>query len=79
MIKGSVAVAVVFIVLEVVFIALRFFARKIGKIAWGWDDSLMIAATISCLAVIGYSLGEECREISFEVMEKELPALMHLE
>lgn len=56
--QGSVAVAAVFIVLEVVFVALRFLARKIGKIAWGWDDSLMIAATISCLAVIGCSLGE---------------------
>lgn len=75
--QGSVAVAVLFIVLEVVFVALRFWARRIGEIAWGLDDSLIIAATISCLAVIGCSLGEQCLEIGFEATYSEPSALTH--
>lgn len=58
--QSYVAVAVSFIVLEVIFVALRFWARKIGKIAWGLDDSLIIAAAILCIALIGCCLGEQC-------------------
>lgn len=57
--QSYVAVAVAFIVLEVICVALRFWARKIGKIAWGLDDSLIIAAAVLCLALIGCSLGEQ--------------------
>lgn len=67
--QGYVAVAVLFIVLEVICVALRFWARKIGKIAWGLDDGLIIAAAILCLAVIGCSLGEQCPEILLEATE----------
>lgn len=64
--QSCVAVSVAFIVLEVICVALRFWARKIGKIAWGLDDSLIIAAAILCLALIGCSLGEyQCLEIPF--------------
>ncbi len=57
--QSYVAVAVAFIVLEVICVVLRFWARKIGKIAWGLDDSLIIAAAVLCLALIGCSLGEQ--------------------
>lgn len=56
--NGPIAVAAVFTVLEVVCIALRFCARRIGKVAWGLDDSLIIPGAIACLAVIGCSLSE---------------------
>ena len=56
--KNPIPVAVVFIVLEITCTALRFWARKIGKIAWGVDDYLMILGAMLCLAVIGCGLGE---------------------
>lgn len=68
--QGYVAVAVVFIVLEVICVALRFWARKIGKIAWGLDDGLIIAAAILCLALIGCCLGEQCLEIRLEATQR---------
>lgn len=55
---GPIAVSIVFIVLEVVCVTLRFCARRIGKVGWGADDSLMIPAVITCLALIGCCLGE---------------------
>lgn len=67
--QGYIAVAVLFIVLEVICVVLRFWARKIVKIAWGLDDGLIIAAAILCLAVIGCSLGEKCPKILLEATE----------
>jgi NADH:ubiquinone oxidoreductase subunit 3 (subunit A) len=52
-------VASVFIVLDIVCVALRFWARKIGKIHWGWDDVLIIPGLIFCLSVSIVSLGEQ--------------------
>lgn len=70
--QSYVAVAVAFIVLEVICVALRFWARKIGKISWGLDDSLIIAAAILCLALIGCSLGEiSALRFSFECYSKK--------
>lgn len=50
--------AIAFIVLESVSVAIRFWARKIGKVPWGADDTLMIPGTILCLAVCACSIGE---------------------
>ena len=73
--NSPVVVAIVFIVLEVVCVALRFLARRISKTAWGADDSLIIPGAISCLSVIGCSLGEECFDIDFEMLTLALTIL----
>lgn len=57
--RQPILVAMIFIVLEVVCVVLRFWARIIGKIAWGADDALIIIGAIQCLAVIGCCLGEQ--------------------
>ncbi|MCJ1467260.1 hypothetical protein MMC07_005884 [Pseudocyphellaria aurata] len=49
---GVIAVSMVFIAIEVVVVVLRFWARRIGKIAWGADDVLIIPSAILCLGVI---------------------------
>lgn len=58
-----VSVAIVFTVLEVVCVVLRFWARTIGKIAWGADDTLIIFGAILSLTVIGCCLGERCLNV----------------
>ncbi|KAF4628667.1 hypothetical protein G7Y89_g9484 [Cudoniella acicularis] len=47
--KGAapVAVSITFIVLEIFFVALRFWARYIGRVKWGLDDFLMVPARYS--------------------------------
>ena len=57
--RGLIAVAIVFIALEVICIVLRFWARRIGKVPLGADDILIIPGAISCLALIGCGLGEQ--------------------
>ena len=54
-----IVVATIFIVLEIVCVALRFWARRIGKVAWGWDDSLIVPGLIFCLVIPILSLGEQ--------------------
>ncbi|MCJ1465078.1 hypothetical protein MMC07_003694 [Pseudocyphellaria aurata] len=54
--EGLIAVATVFITIEVVVVVLRFWARRIGKVAWGADDVLIIPGAILCLGVIVCSL-----------------------
>lgn len=51
-------VAIAFIVLEVIAVGLRFLARRIGRVAWGADDTLIIPGAILCLALCGCSIGE---------------------
>lgn len=64
------SVGILFIVLEVVCVLLRFWARIIGKIAWGADDTLIIIGAILCLAVIACCLGEQCPTSIFEAMRR---------
>lgn len=54
---GTITVCVLFIVLETVCVALRFVARRLGNVAWGTDDSLIIPGLVFNLALIGCSLG----------------------
>lgn len=70
-----ISVAIVFIVLEVVCIGLRFWARIIGKIAWGADDTLIIIGAILSLAVVGCCLGERCLNVDSWSYSKRTPAL----
>ena len=57
--NGVVPVAVIFTILEVTCVALRFWARKIGKVSFGVDDSLMVPSLILCLAVNALCLCEQ--------------------
>lgn len=59
--KGSrpYRVAIVFLCLETICVTLRFWARRIGKVAWGTDDTLIIPGTILCLAVCACAIGEQ--------------------
>ncbi|KAI4204291.1 MAG: hypothetical protein LQ350_001271 [Teloschistes chrysophthalmus] len=45
------AIAILFIVLTTVCVAIRFYARRVGNVKWGLDDSLIIPGTIFCLAL----------------------------
>ncbi|KAF5872207.1 putative integral membrane protein [Botrytis fragariae] len=51
-----IAICVTFIVLEIVFVALRYCARWVGKAKWGMDDFLMIPALILCLEQCGVGI-----------------------
>lgn len=57
--SGPYHVAIVFLCLETFCIILRFWARRIGKVAWGADDTLMIPGTIFCLALCACAIGEQ--------------------
>ena len=52
-----VAVAITFIVLEIIFVMLRIFARFLSKANAGLDDIMIIPALISCLAIDAICLG----------------------
>jgi hypothetical protein len=49
--------AIVFIVLEILFVTLRFISRKMMNTPWGWDDTFIVASAILCFALLGLSLG----------------------
>lgn len=49
--------AVIFIVLETLFVAFRFIARGIQKTKFGWDDAFIVAGSIFSYALIGVCLG----------------------
>lgn len=51
------AIAILFIVLTTVCVAIRFYARRVGNVKWGLDDSLIIPGTIFCLALCTCALG----------------------
>lgn len=51
------AVAILFIVLVTVCVTLRFYARRMGNVTWGLDDSLVIPGTVFCLALCTGALG----------------------
>lgn len=59
------AIGIVFIILEVVFVALRFWARRIGQVAWGADDGLIIAGLIFCEGLIACGFGEYYLDVDF--------------
>ena len=39
-----VAISAVFITLDIIFVGLRFYSRRLNNTPWGWDDTLMIPA-----------------------------------
>ena len=52
-----VALSIAFIVLEVFFVSVRYWARHVGHVKWGADDILMIPATMLCLTLCGFCIG----------------------
>ncbi|KAE8323881.1 integral membrane protein [Aspergillus sergii] len=44
------SVSAVFIVLEVVCVALRFVSKRVGRLKLGWDDTFMILGLLFCIA-----------------------------
>jgi hypothetical protein len=55
--KPLFAVSVAFIVLEIFFVVLRFWARKIGNVRWGADDIFIILGLMCSVGVCVCSLG----------------------
>ena len=53
-----VAVAVMFIVLDIICVALRITARYLSKTSIGLDDYLVVPALIFCVALCAVSMGE---------------------
>lgn len=51
------ATAILFICLVTICVALRFYARRLGNVKWGHDDTLIIPGTFFCLAVCVCALG----------------------
>lgn len=51
------ALAIALIPIETIFVALRFYARKLGKVHWGADDYLIILGLILCLGLNTAVLG----------------------
>ncbi|KAI4180910.1 MAG: hypothetical protein L6R41_006944 [Letrouitia leprolyta] len=52
------SVAILFIVLEAIFVASRFFARHVARTPWGLDDFLILPSLLFCWGIAILSLGE---------------------
>lgn len=51
---------IVFLVLDTLFVVLRFFSRWHQRVKWGWDDTLMLGGWLTCvgLCIDGISKSE---------------------
>lgn len=52
------SVSAVFIVLEVVCVALRFVSKRVGRLKLGWDDAFMVLGLLFCIADAAATMGE---------------------
>ena len=52
------AIAITFIVVDVIFTLLRFTARRISKVSFGWDDYLLIPSLLSNLTTYGLCISQ---------------------
>lgn len=50
-------IAILLIVLEIICVTLRVYARRLGNVAWGMDDALIIPGTVFCLTFCACCLG----------------------
>jgi hypothetical protein len=48
----------VFTPLQVVFVALRFYARSLASSPWAWDDVLILVSLLGQLVASGIAIGE---------------------
>ena len=51
-----VAISAVFIALDIIFVGLRFYSRRLNKTPWGWDDTLMYPALVLNLGTCSVTL-----------------------
>lgn len=51
-----VAISAVFIALDIIFVGLRFYSRRLSKTPWGWDDTLMCPALVFNLGTCSLTL-----------------------
>ncbi|KAF2105450.1 hypothetical protein BDV96DRAFT_638820 [Lophiotrema nucula] len=52
-----IAYSIVFLILQCLFLGLRFWSRHLAKVPWGWDDGFMVASAAVLTAIIATSLG----------------------
>ena len=52
------ATSILFIVIAIVGVSLRFYAHRLGIVAWGLDDTLLVSTTIFCLGVYACCLSK---------------------
>ena len=52
-------VAIAFIVLDTIFVALRCYSRYLQKASIGWDDILILPAYLSCLGLCITAIREQ--------------------
>ena len=50
----------VFTPLQVLFVALRFYARSLASSPWAWDDVLIVISLLGQLVAGGIAIGESC-------------------
>ena len=51
-----VAISALFIALDIIFVGLRFYSRRLNKTPWGWDDTLMCPALVLNLGTCSLTL-----------------------
>lgn len=70
--RGQVAIdlAIAFLIIETICVALRFYARRISKVRWGADDTFIIPGFILCAAVCACTIGEQDR--TFHILETDV-------
>ena len=56
--RTPLGVAIAFLILETICVALRIYARRIGKGPWGADDTLILPGYILCAALCACTIGE---------------------
>ena len=59
---GLYAIAILFICLVTFSLVLRFYAHRVGNVKWGFDDTLIIPASVLCLALCTCALGKSNHE-----------------
>ena len=60
---GLYAIAILFIFLVTLSVVLRFYAHKVGNVKWGPDDTLIIPASVSCVALCACALGKSIYDL----------------
>lgn len=48
----------IFTPLQLIFVALRFYARSLASNPWAWDDGLIIIALLGQFVAAGIAVGE---------------------
>lgn len=76
-----VAISAVFIALDIVFVCLRFYSRRLNNTPWGWDDFLMCPALALNLGTCSvtlrkYSIAITLPRDAHDVVTQEVSTLL---